>query len=228
MMESLQSYLMNKNYGVFKKVTDVILDKQDASTKLKFSLPRIVIVGNSNSTGHLYLLENFIQEKLFNRDDMGKILPIHNTIKIRFVNSIEEKIVISFDGNEVVRSKKYSGNLLTSCTTTTTDTDNTNTEIILNFFGTEYPSNLEIIALPAINTKYLKDDTSIIIPVIDAPRGEDELEYVYNLPLLKILHIYKKQNHTIIALRGLDKVDPDFLQDNVMDLLIPEITKPGI
>ena len=220
-MESLQSYLMNKNYGVFKKVMDVILDKQDASTKLKFSLPRIVIVGNSmKNTGHLYLLENFIQEKIFNRDDMGKILPLHNIIRVKFVNSIEEKTVISFDGNVVVRSKEYSGNLLTSITTSS--------DIILNFFGTEYPSNLEIIALPGINTKYLKDDTSIIIPVIDAPRGEDELEYVYNLPLLKNLHTYKKQDHTIIALRGLDEVDPHFFQDNVMDLLIPEITQSGI
>lgn len=223
-MESLQSYLMNKNYGVFQKVSDAILDKQDASTKLKFSLPRIVIVGNINNinnTGHLYLLENLIQEKLFHRDDMGKILPIHNTIKIRFGNSIEEKIVISFDGNVIIKSKNNSENLLTYSSTDST------TDILINFFGTEYPSDLEIIALPSINTNYLKDDTSIIIPVIDAPREEDELDHIYKLHLLELLRIYKRENQTIIALRGLDEVDPDFFQDHVMDLLIPEITKSG-
>jgi hypothetical protein len=133
-------------------------------------------------------------------------------------------VVVECNGNIAVRPKKYSANLLCHLDYAVFTTD---TDILITFSGSDYPSKLEIITLPSISTKYLTDDNSILIPVIDAPKGDLELDYVYNLPLLKIIHLYKKQNNTIIALRGVDKVDATFFQDCVMDILIPEVIKSG-
>lgn len=219
-MKSIQSYLMDKNYGIFKKALDVVIENQD-----NFCLPRIVIVGSGiRNNGHLYLVENLLQQRIFNRDNHGGIIAIHNSIKIRFKSSVEEKVVVECNGNIAVRSTNYSANLLCHLDDVVFTTD---TDILITFSGSDYPSKLEIIALPSINTKYLTDDHSILIPVIDAPKGDLELDYIYNLPLLKIIHVYKKQNNTIIALRGVDKVDATFFQDCVMDILIPEVIKSG-